>query len=86
MNTALPPGLAACRKIIGGESDPFHSVWRDLPKEERAFWLSCSRRSVLYSERIWQDIPGEVRSVIKNNLYRAAKRAEFLLAPCQEAA
>lgn len=76
----LPPGLTACRRIVGGEADPFAAVWRDLPEVERAFWLNVSRRSIHYAKSDWQAVPGEVRCTIKANLYRAAQRAAVLLA------
>jgi hypothetical protein len=77
----LPPGLTACRKVIGGECDPFAAVWRDMPEAERAFWLSASRRSTHYAKAdAWASVPGEVRCTIKANLYRAANRASVLLA------
>lgn len=76
----MPAGLAACRAIVGGEADPFASVWADMPETERAFWLSASRRSTHYAKAKWPAIPGEVRCTIKANLYRAANRAAVLLA------
>jgi hypothetical protein len=76
----LPPGLTACRKVIGGECDPFAAVWRDMPEVERAFWLQASRRSPHYAKSEWLAVPGEVRCTIKANLYRAANRAADLLA------
>lgn len=82
----LPPGLIAARAILGGEGDPFTAEWRGMPEVERAFWLSASRRSVLFAKAEWTAIPGEVRCTIKANLYRAAQRAAVLLAPCSRPA
>lgn len=76
----LPPGLVECRRIVGGESDPFASVWADMPEVERAFWLTASRRSTHYAKAKWSAIPGEVRCTLKANLSRAAGRAAVLLA------
>lgn len=75
----LPPGLSACRAVIGGEADPFAAVWRDIPETEQAFWLTVSRCSKWHAGKPWRDIPGDIRCKIKANLYRAAKRAADLL-------
>lgn len=79
---SVPAGLIAARAILGGEGDPFTFEWSQMPEVERAFWLSVSRRSQHYAKARWPDIPGEVRCTIKANLYRAARRAAVLLAPC----
>jgi hypothetical protein len=74
--------LAKCRLILGGESDPFASEWRDMGIDERRFWLSSSRLPLtLAAKDAWGDVPGDARAKLKNSLYRAAMRAKALLPP-----
>lgn len=76
----LPPGLAACRAILGGESDPFAHEWDSLAESERTFWLSAARLNRFDARKPWRDLSGDTRCRIKNALYRAAQRASVLLA------
>ena len=78
---AMTPETAeACRKIIGGESDPFAASWRDMPRAERAFRLQAARLSPsLADKKSWGEVPGDARAKLKSSLYRAAKRAGELL-------
>lgn len=76
----LPPGLAACRAILGGESDPFAHEWDSLAESERTFWLSAARLNRFDARKPWRDLTGDTRCRIKNALYRAAQRAKLLLA------
>lgn len=72
--------LAECAGIVGGTADPFAAEWRRMSATERDFWLNASRLSRgLAHQSDWSKIPADVRSTLKNNLYRAAKRAETLL-------
>lgn len=72
--------IVKCRAIVGGEFDAFAPTWRDMAIREREFWLDASRLPKRWAQRDkWQDIPGDVRCTLKNNLYRAAKRAESLI-------
>lgn len=74
--------LAECRSILGGDSDPFADEWREMDDAERRFWLSASRLPRIYANRdSWGDVPGDARAKLKNSLYRAACRAQKLLAP-----
>lgn len=74
--------LAECRRILGGESDPFADEWRHMDASERRFWLSAARLPVkLANQPAWGDVPGDARAKLKNSLYRAAMRAQSLLPP-----
>lgn len=75
----LPPGLAACRAILGGESDPFAHEWDSLAESERTFWLSVARLNRFDASKPWRYLTGDTRCRIKNALYRAANRASLLL-------
>jgi len=76
----LPAGLAACRRIVGGEADPFAHEWDTLPESERVFWLGVSRQDRFLSTKPWRELSGDARCRIKNGLFRAASRASVLLA------
>ena len=74
--------LAECRRILGGDGDPFADEWRHMSVDERRFWLSASRLPLTMSNRdAWADVPGDARAKLKNSLYRAACRAKLLLQP-----
>lgn len=74
--------LAKCRLILGGESDPFASEWRDMGMDERRFWLSAARLPLTIANHdTWGGVPGDARAKLKNSLYRAAMRAQSLLPP-----
>lgn len=75
--------IAKCREIVGGEYDPFGVVWAEMPEAKRRFWLHYSRLLERYSTWKWQAIPGEVRAVLKNNLYRGAVEMQSLLTALQ---
>lgn len=76
----LPPGLAACRAILGGESDPFAHEWDSLDENERTFWLGAARLNRFDARKPWRELAGDTRCRIKNALFRAAQRASVLLA------
>lgn len=71
--------LAECRAILGGVHDPMAQSWADMGRDERHFWLRASRLPVSGADRAWAELSGDARTLIKNNLYRAAKRAELIL-------
>jgi len=75
--------LDKCRSILKAECDPFAPTWNELQRQERQFWLGVSkapkREIFALSLKSWADLPGDLRCVIKNNLYRCAKRAQELL-------
>lgn len=74
--------LAECRRVLGGEGDPFAYEWRGMDAAERRFWLSASRLPLTLASRdAWGDVPGDARAKLKNSLYRAAMRAQTLLPP-----
>lgn len=80
-DAAVPAGLAKCRAILrdGGPADPVAVEWQAMDERERGFWLHYSRLSLSYSAASWRDIPPAMRATLKNNLFRAAKRAEAIL-------
>ncbi len=71
--------LAECRAIVGGEHDPVAGEWRDMQEAERVFWLRLSRLPTGHRVHQWHELPGDARTILKNNLYRAARRAELIL-------
>lgn len=82
-DTAAQRGIAKARAIIGGEFDQFGVVWADMPEQKRRFWLHYSRLLERYSTFDWRAIPGDVRAVLKNNLYRGAVEMQSLLKALQ---
>lgn len=80
----LPPEVqAAQRAIVGGEADAFGQVWAEMPEAKRRFWLHYSRLLERYSTYKWTAIPGDVRAILKNNLYRGAVELQSLLKALQ---
>lgn len=77
---AAAAGLARCRQIMGGESDPFAAEWDCLPESERDFWLNLCHLSRFDARKRWRDLSGDARCRIKSGMYRAARRAGVLLA------
>lgn len=76
----VPDGLAACRALLGGvEADPLALSWAEMQVNEREFWLGVSRLSKGRAVLRWRDIPQSERATLKNNLFRAARRAELIL-------
>lgn len=76
-------GIAKARAVIGGEFDIFGVVWKEMDAEEQGFWLQFSRLSRNYAGWNWGSIPGEKRAILKNNLYRGAKRLQVLAVALQ---
>ena len=62
-----------------GPYDPVTIPWREMDTRERQFCLAYSRVALQYALREWIDIPEEMRGRIKNNLFRAARRATEIL-------
>lgn len=73
--------IARCREALGlpGTSDPLAAEWDGLTEHERRFWLRMSRQSEALALRPWRTYSGDVRCILRNNLYRAASRASVLL-------
>lgn len=72
--------LDSYREKSGMAGDGLADEWRQMPEAEREFWLKVSRQSTRHAARAnWYEIPGEVRAIVKNNLYRAARRAAQIL-------
>lgn len=82
----IPAGLAKCRAIIrdGEQADAIAVEWSGMDRREREFWLHYARLPAAYAERFWRDIPGAARATLKNNLFRAAKRAAAILHSSQD--
>lgn len=69
---------AKIHAVLDGEYDPFSLVWIEMGPEEQGFWLQFSRLSRNYAGWNWLSIPGDKRSILKNNLYRGALRLQVL--------
>jgi hypothetical protein len=65
---------------IKGEPSGLVDEWKAMTEAERLFWLRASRLSPTWAKHPdWLAIPGDIRTTLKNNLYRAAKRAQTIL-------
>lgn len=72
--------LAQFHQLQGTEPSGLVEEWRNMAERERVFWLNASGRSKHYAAQAdFNRLPGDVRATIKNNLYRAAKRAETII-------
>lgn len=72
--------LSAYREKSHQAGDGLSEEWRGMLEDERVFWLKVSRQSTRHATCAnWYELPADVRAVIKNNLYRAARRAAQIL-------
>lgn len=78
--------LERCRAVIGGHHDPLAAEWAAMDRQERAFWLRVSKLPAWLVSREWPGLEGDQRAILKNNLYRAARRAEVILGGRRDAA
>ena len=78
----LAARAAAAREIVapGSWRDRMAKSWAAMSERERAFWLKCSGLDGARGSMAWDRLSGDERAVIRNNLFRAARRASEILA------
>jgi hypothetical protein len=69
-----------CLAIVGGVHDPVAAAWDSLAYTQRLFWLKACRLPGRLANVPWQRMEGDAHCVIKNNLYRAGRLADAILA------